>query len=442
MPRRPARRDLDSRSGAPNHGDRRHAPLSRNSGRIAWGTILVILVLVGAGWLTVRGMQNRRKPEVEPTAVVGVKVCTLYTDSGCTSKGGSIGAGAAITIEENRGEVLLIRTESDRTLYAHRYCMCSAAEYERRTAADQVPDSIVTVTHHQGQHRITGRTFHIRNDSVVLGARQAVWMERSTKGTRFELDGTRIRYNPRVLYFLDGEWNLNNLAVDIPFEDLAPVTSPGTEGDSGTSPVKPEPEGRQAPSESEQARIRKERAMLVASLVARGDEALASDRPAHAIRAYQFAQMYAEDESPIAEKVEGIDYREDAESRASRDMQARVRFQVVVRAVGRDFFRGWPTDRTGRMELAELGILLDEDLVGSLLYSISTVTELAGTGTVGLFLDEPGASYSGVLQEFGEPMEMLHPPGGGVIMTYGRFRIATDARMRVIAVAFRPSYER
>lgn len=194
-------------------------------------------------------------------------------------------------------------------------------------------------------------------------------------------------------------------------------------------------DGQQAAAQDEQPELDGQRSQLIQQLVQRGDAALASGNSVSAHKAYEFAVKYAPDNADIKAKLKSTS-KPDARDPAGL-IKAALRFTQIVKRSHSASLSQW-APRTGvSTDIAELTLLLTDDLVGDLGSGSGTFTQGA-SGTLNCFLHEPNMKLADIRALLGAPTDETHHEGGGVSLTYGRFRINVDDKGNAVGVLFLP----
>jgi len=166
-----------------------------------------------------------------------------------------------------------------------------------------------------------------------------------------------------------------------------------------------------------------EREQLIARLVRSGDEAMSQDKNL-ACRYYSFASLYAPSNDKIKAKL--AEAEAGAEFRLP-DSQGHTHFLSFWQTISSDAFGKWPK-ATAEMEIADLRVLLDPRLVGTL--DCRGMTDMSTGETAGeavrVFLSVPDMERRTVLSEYGKPATDVRIDNGWSVLTYANVRIVAD----------------
>jgi len=150
-----------------------------------------------------------------PDACVGVPETPLYTSSEDGEQTGKLKLGQRLRILAVQGQRLQVRMSDGSEAWAKRRDLCTPTELERRKNSGQVPDSVISLIYNKtrGRFALSDGPLKIRNDTAVIHAGQAYWMDESAENRSFKIASVPCVGDPDVLLLVSGTGRVHRLPI-------------------------------------------------------------------------------------------------------------------------------------------------------------------------------------------------------------------------------------
>lgn len=131
--------------------------------------------------------------------VVGRAECPLFDDQKLDKSTHELSVGTRVLLLAERSGAAQIEAASGKRGWVRRCHLCSAAEFKRRQAADEVPKNVVCVGSDERGSFVYGGTLSIVNNAFTVMPGDAFWMDPTMKGKSFNIGAHRVIGDPSVL---------------------------------------------------------------------------------------------------------------------------------------------------------------------------------------------------------------------------------------------------
>lgn len=188
--------------------------------------------------------------------VVGFTKCDVFSDPQLERRDSMLQAGIRVEVLRELSNAAEVRTPSGGTGWLRKCYLCSAKEFGRRKAADEVPQNLICVGFDAGGSFLYGGSLSIANNQFVVQPGDAFWMDPTMKGKTFEIAGQKINGNPEVLVLYNAHKKLVLLPIArMPSGDSPPANVQDKGQPSASAPGAAEkPLGPTAPPSRERVR--------------------------------------------------------------------------------------------------------------------------------------------------------------------------------------------
>ncbi len=185
------------------------------------------------------------------------------------------------------------------------------------------------------------------------------------------------------------------------------------------------------------------RAEGLAALIATAEAADEDGDAMLAGRAFRLASYFEPENEELVQKGSNI-----PQLRPGEDGMERIQFmadrmrEIMNNTSAAEDLAPWEAATGDDVETREVGLLLDEQLVGDLDFKVSELTvEGQEPFKLGMFFFTPELDMDQVLARHGEPTAKTEHDTGAVTYTYGRFRVVGTSEGQAAHVLFLPFEE-
>jgi hypothetical protein len=198
---------------------------------LAW--LVVVLVIVGVaigayrdvaqmvGWRTPERAEKPGEVDEQQMAVVGiVGPVALWEDPGLQERVKcQLSSGARVTVTPtSRARVVRAVTRRGDEGYLPRCALCSASEYERRRAQNEIPKQVYCIVAEGNRGAVlplgvTGEATSVDRRRPLFAAGDGIWLDESMRGKEYYIGAEPVHGDPAIMFLMLPTGKLTRLEV-------------------------------------------------------------------------------------------------------------------------------------------------------------------------------------------------------------------------------------